>query len=54
MTTGQKLTSHYVSQVSGGMGDGGAAPMQVEIGEDDARDPTGEFIARGEKSFSRI
>ena len=29
------------------MGDGGAAPMQVEIGEDDASDPTGEFIARG-------
>ena len=31
------------------MGDGGAAPMHMEIGEDDASDPTGEFIARGEK-----
>ena len=29
------------------MGDGGAAPMQVEKGEDDASNPTGEFIARG-------
>ena len=36
------------------MGDGGAAPMQVEIGEDDASDPTGEFIARGENLFSKI
>ena len=36
------------------MGDGGAAPMQVEIGEDDAHDPTGEFIARGINCFSKI
>ena len=35
------------------MGDG-AAPMQVEIGEDDARDPTGKFIARGENVFSKF
>ena len=31
------------------MGDGGAAPMQVKIGEDDACDPTGEFVSRGER-----
>ena len=30
------------------MGNGGAAPMQVEIGKDYACNPTGEFIARGE------
>ena len=30
------------------MGDGGAAPTHVEIVEDDACDPTDEFIARGE------
>ena len=36
------------------MGDGGAGPMQVEIGEDDASDPNGEFIACGEKNFSKI
>ena len=48
LTTGQKLTVTTFSRVSGGMGDGGAAPMQVEIGEDNVRDPTGEFIARGE------
>ena len=35
------------------MGDGGAAPMQVEIGEDDARDPGGEFIGRV-NFFSKI
>ena len=29
------------------MGDGDAAPMQVEIVEEDACDPTDEFIARG-------
>ena len=33
------------------MGDGGAAPMQVEIVED-ACDPTDEFIARGENLSS--
>ena len=34
-----------------GMGDGGAlaAPMQVEIVEDETCDPTDEFIARGER-----
>ena len=31
------------------MGDGGAAPMQEEIVEDEACDPTDEFITRGEK-----
>ena len=51
LTTGQKLTSHYVSRVSGGMGDGGAASMQVEIGEDNVHDPTCEFISRGAKNF---
>ena len=30
------------------MDNGGAAPMQVKIGEDNARDPTGKFIAKGE------
>ena len=37
-----------------GIGDGGAAPMQVEIEKNDARDPTGEFVARGENFFSKI
>ena len=36
------------------MGDGGAAPMQVEIGKDNARDPTGEFIARGENILANF
>ena len=36
------------------MGDGGAAPMQVEIGEDNVRDPTGEFIARGEENLAKF
>ena len=36
------------------MGDGGAAPMQVEIGEDNASNPTGEFIARGENLLSKF
>ena len=36
------------------MGGGSAAPMQVEIGEDDESDPTGEFIARGENFFSNF
>ena len=36
------------------MGDGGAAPMQVEIGKDNARDPTGEFIVRGENFLAKI
>ena len=31
-----------------------AAPMQVEIGEDNASNPTGEFIARGETLFDKI
>ena len=26
------------------MGDGGAAPMEVEMGEDDARNPTEEAL----------
>ena len=50
LTTGQKLTVTTFSRVSGGMGDGGAAPMQVEIGEDDARDPTAN-LSRGVKTF---
>ena len=36
------------------MGNGGAAPMQVEIGKDDARDPTGEFISRGENLLAKF
>ena len=52
MTTGQKLTRHDV--FTSFWGTGGAAPMQVEIGEDNASDPTGEFIARGENFFSKI
>ena len=35
-------------------GDGGAAPMQVEKGEDDARDPTGEFISRGQNFSANL
>ena len=31
------------------MGDGGAAPMKVEMGEDDARNPTGDFVIKGER-----
>ena len=54
LTKGPKLTVTTFSRVSGGMGDGGAAPMQVEIGENNARDHTGEFIARGENFFSKI
>ena len=42
-------TSRRFHEFLVGMGDGGAAPTQVEIGEDDARDPTDEFIERGEK-----
>ena len=38
LTTGQKLTCHDIFTSFWGMGDGGAAPMQVEIGEDYARD----------------
>ena len=33
------------------MGDGGAALIQVEIVEEDACDPTDEFIARGENFY---
>ena len=36
------------------MGDGGAAPMQVEIVEDDACDPIDEFIARCENILAKI
>ena len=36
------------------MGDGDAAPMQVEIGKDDVRDPTAEFIARGENILAKF
>ena len=36
------------------MGHGGAAPMQVEIGEDNARQPTDEFISRGENVFAKF
>ena len=36
------------------MGDGGAAPMQVYRGEDDAGDPTGEFIARGKNFLAKF
>ena len=35
------------------MGDGGSAQMQMEIGKDDARDPSGEFIERGENVFKQ-
>ena len=28
------------------MGDGGATPMEVEMGEDDARNPTAQFLTR--------
>ena len=31
------------------MGDGGAAPMEVEMGEDDALNPTAQFLIKGEK-----
>ena len=31
------------------MGDGGAAPMEVEMGEDDARNPTAQFLIKGER-----
>ena len=31
------------------MGDGGAAPMEVEMGEDDARNPTALFFIKGER-----
>ena len=47
------MSLHFHVGVSGGVGNGGAAPMQVEIGEDNERDPTGKFIARGEKYFSK-
>ena len=37
------------------MGDGGAAPMELEMGEDDARNPTAELVIksgrRGTKCF---
>ena len=46
MTTVQKLTRHDV--FTRGMGNGVAAPMQMEIVEGDACDPSDEFIARGE------
>ena len=36
------------------MGDVGAAPMQVEIEEDDARGPTSNFNASGENILSKI
>ena len=32
-----------------GMGDGGAAPMQQEVVEDEACDLSDEYITRGEK-----
>ena len=31
------------------MGNGGAAPMEVEMGEDDARNPTAQFLIKGER-----
>ena len=31
------------------MGDGGAAPMEVEMGKDDARNPTAQFLIKGER-----
>ena len=31
------------------MGDGGAAPMEVEMGEDDACNPTCNFFIKGER-----
>ena len=54
MIIGQKLTRHDVFTSFWGIGDGGAVPMQVGIGEDDERDPTGEFIARGENFVSKV
>ena len=42
--------SQHFHEFLGGMGNGGAAPMQVEIGKDNVRDPTGKFIERG-KNF---
>ena len=47
MTTVQKLTCHKVFTSFWGMGDCGAAPMQVEIVKDNAYDPTDEFIEKG-------
>ena len=32
-----------------GMGDGGAAPMEVEMGEDDEHNPTAQFFIKGER-----
>ena len=42
--------SQHFHEFLGGMGNGGAAPMQVdlEIGEDDTQHSTSEFIKRGE------
>ena len=36
------------------MGDGGVAPMQVKIGEENARDPPGEFIVRMKTFLKKI
>ena len=36
------------------MGDyGGAAPVEVEMGEDDARNPTGDFVIKGERKGNK-
>ena len=31
------------------MGDGGAAPMEVEMGENDVHNPTAQFLIKGER-----
>ena len=52
------MTRHHVFTSFWRVGNGGAPPimMQVEseIGEDNARDPTGEFIARGENILAKF
>ena len=53
LTTVQKLTRHDVFTSFWGIGDGGAVPMQVEIVEDEACDPTDEFITKSEKEGTR-
>ena len=53
LTTGQKLTRHDIFTSSWDeffwMGDGGAAPMEVEMGEEEARNPTSDFVINSER-----